>query len=149
VAHAQHAETPDSAKTTAARTPLEKELWREIICMCRGCGRKRIGDFCCAKAAEMRGEVSRLLDAGKSRDEVYQYFIAKYGSQEPLGAPIDKGFNRLAWLFPYVVGASGAVAVAMVAMRWSKRDKKEPTPEMQAEDPALQSRLEDELRDLD
>jgi len=149
VAHAQHAETPDSAKTSAARTPLEKELWREIICMCRGCGRKRIGDFCCAKAAEMRGEVSRLLDAGKSREEVYQYFITKYGSQEPLGAPIDKGFNRLAWLFPYVVGASGAVAVALVARRWSKREAKESTPELPAEDPALQSRLEDELRDLD
>jgi cytochrome c-type biogenesis protein CcmF len=149
VAHAQHAETADSAKATVARTPLEKELWREIICMCGGCGRKRIGDFCCAKAAEMRGEVAQLLDSGKSREEVYQYFITKYGSQEPLGAPIDKGFNRLAWLFPYVVGASGAMAVALVALRWSKREAKEPTPEVLADDPALQSRLEDELRDLD
>jgi cytochrome c-type biogenesis protein CcmF len=149
VAHAQHAETPESAQTTAARTPLEKELWREIICMCRGCGRKRIGDFCCAKAAEMRGEVARLLDTGKSREEVYQYFIAKYGSQEPLGAPIDKGFNRLAWLFPYVVGASGAVAVVLVARRWSKREEKEEAADVRTEDPALRSRLEDELRDLD
>jgi cytochrome c-type biogenesis protein CcmF len=149
IAHAQHAETAESAKTSVARTPLEKELWREIICMCGGCGRKRIGDFCCAKAAEMRTEVARLLDAGKTRDEVYQYFIAQYGSQEPLGAPIDKGFNRLAWLVPYVLGASGAVAVAFVAMRWSKRHTPEPATEAPAEDPALRSRLEDELRDLD
>jgi cytochrome c-type biogenesis protein CcmF len=149
VAHAQHAETPDSAKTTAARTPLEKELWREIICMCGGCGRKRIGDFCCAKAASMRAEVSRLLDAGKTREEVYQYFIAQYGSQEPLGSPIDKGFNRLAWFFPYLVGASGAVAVAFVAMRWSKKHGAADTDEAPAEDPALRSRLDDELRDLD
>jgi cytochrome c-type biogenesis protein CcmF len=149
VAHAQHAETPDSAKTTAARTPLEKELWREIICMCGGCGRKRIGDFCCAKAASMRAEVSSLLDQGKTREEIYQYFIAQYGSQEPLGAPIDEGFNRLAWLFPYLVGASGAVAVALVARRWSRRDRIVAVAGLPAEDPTLRSRLDDELRDLD
>ena len=110
-AHAQHVDNPsDVPNITVARSPLEKELWGEIICTCGGCGRKRIGDFCCAKAAGMRAEVAKLLDAGKTRDEVYQYFIAQYGSQEPLAAPIDKGFNRLAWLFPYLVGATGAVA---------------------------------------
>ncbi len=105
-----------------ARTPLEKELWRELICMCGTCGRKRIGDFCCGHAAKMRLEVSKLLDEGKTREEVYQYFIAQYGSQEPLGAPIDKGFNRLAWLFPYLVGATGAVGLAFAAVRWSRRE---------------------------
>jgi cytochrome c-type biogenesis protein CcmF len=150
-AHAQHVDSsPDAPNITVARTPLEKELWGEIICMCGGCGRKKIGDFCCAKAASMRAEIAKLLDAGRTREEVYQYFIAQYGSQEPLGAPIDKGFNRLAWLFPYLVGASGAVAVAFVAMRWSKRA---PEPSAAAgtptEDPALRARLDDELRELD
>ncbi len=151
-AHAQHVDNPsDVPNITVARSPLEKELWGEIICMCGGCGRKRIGDFCCAKAAGMRAEVAKLLDAGKTRDEVYQYFIAQYGSQEPLGAPIDKGFNRLAWLFPYLVGATGAVAVAFVARRWAARRETDGpaavTPA--AEDPAMRSRLDDELRDLD
>ncbi len=109
VAHAQHVDSAEATRTTVARTPLEKELWRELICMCGTCGRKRIGDFCCSHAAKMRLEVSKLLDEGKTREEIYQYFIAQYGSQEPLGAPIDKGFNRLAWLFPYLVGASGAI----------------------------------------
>ena len=30
----------------------------------------------------------------------------KYGSQEVLASPIDKGFNRLAWMLPYAVGAA-------------------------------------------
>ena len=150
VVHAQHIEgASDAPNITAARSPLEKELWGEIICMCGGCGRKRIGDFCCAKAAEMRGEVATLLDAGKGREEVYQYFIAKYGSQEPLGAPIDKGFNRLAWLFPYLVGVSGAVAVAIAAIRWSRRQSPAAFAGVPTEDPVLGSRLDDELRDLD
>ena len=150
VAHAQHLESPEARRTTVARTQLEKDLWRELICMCRTCGRKRIGDFCCAHAAKMRAEVAQLLDQGKTRDEVYQYFITQYGSQEPLGAPIDKGFNRLAWLFPYLVGASGAFAVGFVAVRWSRREHEgAATTPATAEDETLQSRLDDELRDLD
>jgi cytochrome c-type biogenesis protein CcmF len=147
-ARAQHVETRESTTRVIAKSPLEKELWREIVCMCGTCGRKRIGDFCCSKAAEMRAEVGRLVDAGKTKDEVFQYFVEQYGSQEPLGAPIDRGFNRLAWLFPYVVGASGAVALALAAMRWSKREAAIPTTAA-AEDPVLNSRLDDELRDLD
>jgi len=150
VMHAQHIDTPEATKTSIARSQLEKELWREIICMCGTCGRKRIGDFCCSEAAKMRAEVARLLDQGKTREDVYQYFIAKYGSQEPLGAPLDQGFNRLAWLFPYLIGASGAVAVALVAMRWSRRDHGTLAPAGSAsDDPALRARLDDELRDLD
>ena len=150
LAHAQHVDTPEATKTSVARSALEKELWREIICMCGTCGRKRIGDFCCSEAAKMRAQVARLLDQGKTRDDVYRFFIAQYGSQEPLGAPLDEGFNRLAWLFPYLVGVSGAIAVAMVAMRWSRRDHGTPVPAGPAvDDPALRARLDDELRDLD
>jgi cytochrome c-type biogenesis protein CcmH/NrfF len=98
----------------------------------------------------MRAEVATLLDQGKTREEIYQYFIAEYGSQEPLGAPIDKGFNRLAWLFPYMIGASGAVAVAFVAMRWSRHEQAASEAAGDTlEDASLRSRLDDELRDLD
>jgi cytochrome c-type biogenesis protein CcmH/NrfF len=99
----------------------------------------------------MREEVSRLVAAGKSREEVYQYYIDKYGSQEPLASPINKGFNRLAWLFPYLIGASGAVAIAFVAVRWSHRDeqRRPAAPVSPAGNPELQARLDDELRDLD
>ena len=89
--------------------------------MCRTCGRKRIGECTCRVAAEMRDEVARLVAEGKTREQVYEYYIAKYGSQEPLASPIDKGFNRLAWLVPYLVGASGAMGIAFVALRWSHR----------------------------
>ena len=65
----------------------------------------------CATSHEMRGELAALIDQGKSHDEIIQAFITSYGSQEMLGAPLDKGFNRLAWLFPYLVGATGAVAI--------------------------------------
>jgi cytochrome c-type biogenesis protein CcmH/NrfF len=133
------------------RNQLEKDLQTEIICMCGTCGRKRIGECTCSLAAEMREDVARMVAQGDTREQIYAYYIAKYGSQEPLASPIDKGFNRLAWFFPYLIGATGAASVAIVAFRWSRRDATaaaafEARP---AEDPALRERLDDELRDLD
>jgi cytochrome c-type biogenesis protein CcmH/NrfF len=149
--HAQHV---DSAQTvpTVPRSEAERELDQQIVCMCGGCGRKVIGSFCCSVAAEMRDEVSALIADGKSKDEVFAYFIDKYGSQEPLAMPLDEGFNRLAWLFPYLLGISGAIGVGAIALRWSLREAAEkplaagvPTEA----DAQLMARLDDELRDLD
>jgi cytochrome c-type biogenesis protein CcmH/NrfF len=149
---AQHVESAQNVPVVP-RTALERELQHEIICMCRGCGRQRLAECQCGLAVEMRAELAGLVARGMSRDEVYAYYIKKYGSQEPLASPIDKGFNRLAWLLPYVVGASGAVMVVLVARRWSRHDegsdvKPAETPDATA-DAALKAKLDDELRDLD
>ena len=131
--------------------PLERDLGQEIICMCGTCGRKRVGDCFCPKAIEMRAEIKQLVAEGKNRDEVYAYFMAKYGSQEPLAKPIDAGFNRLAWFFPYLMGAGAALVVGGTAFRWSRRR----TPDTgsaageSAADSSLRDRLDDELDELD
>jgi cytochrome c-type biogenesis protein CcmF len=152
---AQHAEGVSNAYLVP-KTPLESELQHEIICMCGTCGRRRVGECTCSLAAEMRGEIAKLVAAGKGRDEVYQYFMDKYGSQEPLAAPLDRGFNRLAWAVPYMLGSMGALGAAFVAVRWSKASKAQrasrEASEAQASsavDPRLEERLSDELRDLD
>jgi len=65
-----------------------------------------------------------------------------------LGAPVDKGFNRLAWLFPYAAGATGALLVGFAAVRWSRHLPARADAPVAA-DPDLEERLDDELRDLD
>jgi cytochrome c-type biogenesis protein CcmF len=147
---AQHTDNPLSV-SAVPQSQLEKDLQSEIICMCGTCGRKRIGECTCSLAADMRAEVAGMVAAGKTRDEVYAYYVAKYGSQEPLASPIDKGFNRLAWFFPYLIGATGAASVAVVAFRWSRRDDTAPSAGARPEagTPDLTARLDDELRDLD
>src|SRR6185436_9175448 len=107
---AQHVENPQ-AVIVPPQSPLEKALQNEIICMCGTCGRKRIGECTCSDAAQMREEVAKLVAEGKTREQVYAYYIAKFGSQEPLASPIDEGFNRLAWFFPYLIGATGAASI--------------------------------------
>jgi cytochrome c-type biogenesis protein CcmH/NrfF len=99
----------------------------------------------------MRGEVAALVAQGKTREQVYDHYIAKYGSQEPLASPLNKGFNRLAWLFPYAMGATGAMVLGVLAIRWTRREDAA-VPEQAsatAEDILLNERLDDELRDLD
>ncbi|MGH9371525.1 MAG: hypothetical protein ACRD15_08355, partial [Vicinamibacterales bacterium] len=84
-------------------------------------------------------------------DQVIAAFAADYGTQAILSRPIDKGFNRLAWLFPYVVGVCSALVAVFIAQRWSRRDAKTEAPAGPAgqDDPELRTRLEHELRDLD
>jgi cytochrome c-type biogenesis protein CcmH/NrfF len=130
-------------------TPQEVKLQHEIVCTC-GCGHITIAECRkdpCPTSHELRGEVAGYLDQGKSHDEIISAVVAKH-SEEVLGAPIDKGFNRLAWLFPYLVGATGAVLIAFTAMKWTRRG--EPTPATAAPmDADLAERLDDELRNLD
>ena len=49
----------------ALQSPLERELQREIVCMCGTCGRKNLAECTCSKAAEMRAELAGLVEAGQ------------------------------------------------------------------------------------
>ena len=64
------------------------------------------------KAAATRSRIGiairQLLNQGRTREQVVEYFIKKYGGQVALAAPLNRGFNRLAWLFPYSLAALAA-----------------------------------------
>jgi cytochrome c-type biogenesis protein CcmF len=133
-----------------ARNDFEKKMQHEIVCTCGACGHATIAECRkdpCMTSHEMRAELATLIDQGRNRDEIIQAFITKYGSEEMLGAPLDKGFSRLAWLFPYFVGATSAIAIGFAAVKWSR--KPEQATEAAPLDEALEERIDDELRDLD
>jgi cytochrome c-type biogenesis protein CcmH/NrfF len=97
----------------------------------------------------MREELAGLTAKGMTNDQVIDYFVKKYGSQEVLASPIDQGFNRIAWLLPYGIGLAAVVVVGRMAVRWSHRKEDEPAVPAGPVDPTLESKLDDELRDLD
>jgi cytochrome c-type biogenesis protein CcmF len=151
---AQHEVTPGQQVPIVARSPLERQMQREIICMCGTCGRQLLSECQCGKAVEMRAELAGLVTNNMDRDAIIKYYVAKYGSQEPLAQPIDTGFNRLAWAVPYVAGITGLVLVGTVAMRWSRRgsaagSERDEAGQVEPADPALEARLNDELSNLD
>jgi cytochrome c-type biogenesis protein CcmF len=141
-----------STGSAEARAELRRALQGELMCTC-GC-RRPLNDCPmepnCHGLDQQRAKLDTFLDAGMDRDQVLAAFVADHGSQEILMRPIDRGFNRLAWLFPYLVGATGALMALGMARRWSRRDARaEPLPAGAQDDSELRSRLDHELRDLD
>jgi cytochrome c-type biogenesis protein CcmH/NrfF len=132
------------------RSDLQKRLEGEVMCTCGGCrlSLSNCGMMNCHGLESQRAKLETHLAAGKDHDQVIAAFVDEFG-QDILMAPIDRGFNRLAWLFPYLIGAGGAVAVGVAAIRWSRRPTTAQAEALSPADPALDERLDDELRDLD
>jgi cytochrome c-type biogenesis protein CcmF len=131
----------------------ENWLVRNIICQCGTC-RHNLLDCAtenCGHAAQDRIEIRGLLNQGRTRDQVIEYFIKKYGGQVALAAPLDRGFNRLAWLLPYSLGAIAAAGLGYGAYRLARQAPKPAVAGHEAAlgDPELSDKLDDELRNLD
>jgi cytochrome c-type biogenesis protein CcmF len=132
------------------KTPLQQRLEDEVMCTCGGCRLSvaNCGMMNCHGREGQRTKIVAHIESGKDHDEVVAAFVSEFG-QEILMSPLDRGFNRLAWLFPYLVGAGGAVAIGTVAFRMSRRQPATPAEAQPPDDPALDERLDDELRNLD
>ena len=147
------------AQTVVPRSELRRQLEADLMCKCGGC--KAPMNNCqmgpgCHGLQEQNKKLDAYLAKGMTREQILAAFVADHGGQDILAAPIDEGFNRLAWALPYAVGLTGAAAVGFVAFRWSRRreDGTAGTTAAgavtdSASDTTLRARLDDELRDLD
>jgi cytochrome c-type biogenesis protein CcmH/NrfF len=90
-----------------------------------------------------------MVTSGKSESEILQHYVALEGGMHVLSEPPNDGVGKLSWLVPYAVGMSGLLLAAAAAVRWSRRAHESTVDTTIAEDGALSSRLDDELRDLD
>ena len=134
------------------RSELQRRLENAILCTCGGCNSSlsNCPMMRCHGEESQRAKLEAHLAAGKDYDAVIAAFVDEFGSQAILAAPIDRGFNRLAWLVPYAIGAAGLVVIAVMARRWSRTGA--PVPAGAAGpgfDPDVDERLDDELRNLD
>jgi hypothetical protein len=152
---AQHVEGPRTGGLVV-RSPAEKSITNKMACWCGdlgnggGCPKLPVGSCSCGHCAHVRDEVTAMLAEGKSENQILQHFIAQQGGTHVLVEPPNDGIGRLSWLVPYAAGMTGLLIAGLVAVRWSRRAADaRPTSEARAEDAALTSRLDDELRDLD
>jgi cytochrome c-type biogenesis protein CcmH/NrfF len=131
------------------KSALQRQIEGEILCTC-GC-RNAVGScgmLNCPGHSSQEAKLASFLAEGKDHDQIIDAFVKDFGSQAVLTAPLDRGFNRVAWAFPYVVGIAGLIAIVVTARRWSSG------PSLAAAgdagiDPYINARLDDELRDLD
>ena len=97
------------------------ELGHRLMCAC-GCNQillecNHVG---CSYSDRMRGELMAALDRGDSDDLVLQAFVQKYGPTV-LAAPTKTGFNRIAWVMPYLALLAGLIGVGYVVRIWRSR----------------------------
>jgi len=135
--------------STEQRSALERQLEGEILCTC-GCRRplNDCGMFNCQGHSSQTAKLRQFLSEGQDHDAVIASFVRDFGSEAVLAAPVDRGFNRLAWLFPYLAALTALIAIVVTARRWSHPAALAAAGDAGL-DPALSARLDDELRNLD
>jgi cytochrome c-type biogenesis protein CcmH len=74
----------------------------------------------------MRAELMAAVDRGDNDDLVLQSFVQKYGPTV-LAAPTKAGFNRVAWIMPYLALLVGIFGVSYIVKVWKSRPLLKPS----------------------
>ena len=98
-----------------------QSLGHHMMCVC-GCGQillecNHVG---CQYSDRMRSELMVALDRGDNDDLILQAFVQKYGTTV-IAAPTTTGFNRVAWIMPFLALVLGLVTTAMIVRAWKDR----------------------------
>ncbi len=98
-----------------------QQIGHQMMCIC-GCNQillecNHVG---CPASDGMRNELMAALNRGDSDSLVEQSFVQKYGPTV-LAAPTTKGFDRAAYIIPFVVLVLGFGLIGMVVRAWRNR----------------------------
>ncbi len=74
----------------------------------------------CTYSDRMRGELIAGLDRGENDDLTLQDFVQKYGPTV-MAAPTTTGFNRVAWIMPFLALILGLLTTIFILLAWRKR----------------------------
>ena len=130
------AQTPAAPAPQAPVTHEETQLERDTRAIaaelrCVVCQGLSLQDSPSPLAQEMRSVITEQLRAGKSKDEVKEYFIARYGEWVLL-QPKATGFNLIVYVVPVLLLLGGALFVYRTARKWTTRppgSSEEPAPD--------------------
>ncbi|HSK29766.1 MAG TPA: cytochrome c-type biogenesis protein CcmH [Candidatus Limnocylindria bacterium] len=97
-----------------------REIATELRCVV--CQNLSVADSPSEMAQQMRAVVREQLQAGKTPDEVREFFVSKYGEWVLL-KPKTTGFSALLWILPFAALGFGIIAALWVIWRWTKAKK--------------------------
>lgn len=97
------------------------KLGHQMMCAC-GCNQillecNHVG---CPLSDGMRNDLASYVQRGDSDSLIIQAFVQKFGPTV-LIAPTTTGFNRLAWVMPYLVLILGLGSVYLIVRSWKRR----------------------------
>ena len=133
-----------AAATLNAAAPADiddrtREIATELRCVV--CQNLSVADSPSEMAQQMRAIVREQVQAGKTSDEIKEFFVSKYGEWVLL-RPKTTGFSALLWILPYVVLSVGVLAALWFIRRWTAKKRQAdtlpaPRGESQAQTDAL------------
>jgi cytochrome c-type biogenesis protein CcmH len=96
-------------------------LGHEMMCQC-GCNQVLLecNHVGCTVSEKMRAELTAAMNGGGSDDQILKQFVDKYGSVV-LAAPTTTGFNRVAWIMPYLALVVGFGLCVFFVRAWKNR----------------------------
>jgi len=121
-------------------------LGHKLMCVC-SCNQVLLecNHVGCSYSDRMRGELAAALDRADSDDLVLQSFVQKYGPTVLL-APTATGFNRVAWVIPYLALVLGLTTVVLIVRAWRMRPLVMPAGGVAPASPAEFERFRDQAR---
>jgi len=121
-------------------------LGHKLMCVC-SCNQVLLecNHVGCRYSDRMRGELAAALERPDSDDLVLQAFVQKYGPTVLL-APTATGFNRLAWVMPYLALVLGLTTVVFIIRAWKMRPLTIPVGGIAPASPAEIDRFRDQAR---
>jgi cytochrome c-type biogenesis protein CcmH len=112
---------PLPAATTPDIDEQTQNIAKELRCVV--CQNLSVADSPSEMAQQMRGVVREQLQAGKTPQEIKDFFVSKYGDWVLL-APKTEGFSLLVWLLPFIVLVLGIALGLWLVRRWSAKKTK-------------------------
>ena len=139
--------------TSHGAHPLQSELEAAMICLC-GCGQtiKDCPHQNCGYAIPARKKIKDHLEEGKTKAEILDIFVAKYG-EEALATPSKKGFNLVGYIMPFVVLLFAGGLIMVIIRKWTAkglRDEEDTLPMTKTDFGSdIDKQIEKELEEMD
>jgi cytochrome c-type biogenesis protein CcmH len=123
------------------------EIERLLIAPC--CWSQPVAQHYSEAADQIRKEVRELLAAGKSKQEILDYYVSRYG-ERILASPRPRGFNLLAYILPavFLLAGTGVVILFLIKQTVRSADQSLSALAEPLLDEQYASRVERELREL-
>lgn len=123
------------------------EITKDLACTC-GCNMVVSaceGTMECGPAKQITDEAARLINEGRSKNEIIRYFVQTKG-ERILAAPTKKGFNLTAWILPFFAIALGGLGlIAFLNKCLAARKHPSESTELSDTEQALEKKYQDQF----
>lgn len=123
-----------------------REIEDNLIAPC--CWSQPVSQHDSEAAQQIRKEVPEMVAAGKSRDEIMNYYVAKYG-ERILATPRPRGFNTLVYILPWAALILGAWFLIVLLKKLRTHQPLAPVSEAPLPPERYAAVIDKEIQELD